>query len=68
MKILKKVGKLLVSALLVAVLTFPSLPVSAVAFTDKDETNTGLGTGSISNPAGADQWCYVYYGKYLTDG
>ena len=52
MKILKKVGKLLVSALLVAVLTFPSLPVSAVAFTDKDETNTGLGTGSISNPAG----------------
>jgi len=65
MKILKKVGKLLVSALLVAVLTFPSLPVSAVAFTDKDETNTGLGTGSISNPAGADQWCYVYYGTYL---
>ncbi|MCR5116194.1 MAG: DUF6273 domain-containing protein [Lachnospiraceae bacterium] len=68
MKILKKVGKLLVSALLVAVLTFPSLPVSAVAFTEKDETNTGLGTGSISNPAGADQWCYVYYGKYLTNG
>ena len=68
MKILKKVGKMLVSALLVAVLTFPSLPVSAVAFTDKDETNTGLGTGSISNPAGADQWCYVYFGKYAEAG
>ena len=65
MKTLKKVGKMVIAMALVVVLTFPSVPAFASSSTDKDETNTGLGTGSISNPAGADQWCYVYYGKPL---
>ncbi len=31
---------------------------------EKNDSNTSLGTGNISNPSGAGQWNYVYYGKY----
>ena len=68
---LKRTGKIMVSVFLIAIMSLPSIPSYAVAVTDKNETNTGLGTGSIIDPIApavdSDPWRgnYVYYGNKI---
>ncbi len=61
------VAMIITAALTLTLIPFMGDPIGAYAddVFDKTQDNTGLGTGSIANPAsGAGGWSYVYYGTY----
>ena len=69
---MKKISKRLIStalsmalAVVLCVTSLPQLSIPGHAAIVKSKTNTGLGTGAITNPtSGAGGWSYVYYGTY----
>ncbi len=71
-KRLRSVTKRIIAMIITAALTltlipFMGDPIGAYAddVFDKTQDNTGLGTGSIADPAsGAGGWSLVYFGKY----
>ncbi|WP_155830093.1 hypothetical protein [Butyrivibrio sp. AC2005] len=62
----KKVMSLTLAMLVSASVAMPGFNNSITVKAESNaKTITGLGTGTIGNPAnGAGQWDYVYYGKY----
>ena len=61
------IAMIITAALTLTLIPFMGDPIGAYAddVFDKTQDNTGLGTGSIANPAsGAGGWSKVYYGTY----
>ena len=61
------IAMIITTALTLTLIPFMGDPIGAYAddVFDKTQSNTGLGTGSIANPAsGAGGWSLVYFGKY----
>ncbi len=61
------IAMIITAALTLTLIPFMGDPIGAYAddVFDKTQDNTGLGTGSIANPAsGAGGWSLVYFGKY----